>query len=83
MHTELKPQGSSGIAPPPMRLGAGCGWVVCARMCVHVCVRMGGTCVCMHVCAHTHVCGAHACICAHVCARVCVWRGLALVGRGE
>ena len=52
-------------------------------------VRVGCVCVCTweeHVCTYmcVHTClWAHACICAHVCARVCVWRGLALVGRGE
>ena len=74
MHTELKPQGSSGIPPPPVRLGAGCGWVVC--VCAH------GRSMCVHTCVYTHVCGhMHASV--HMCVHVCVCGGAWLWWEGE
>ena len=43
---------------------------VCARVCMHACVRhvCAHVCVCMFVC----VCVVCACVCAYMCAHVCV-----------
>ena len=59
-----------------------CGFWICSRGCVHVCVCV---CLCAHVCVHVCVCAhacvhirvclcvcVHICVCAHVCVCTCV-----------
>ena len=76
------------VAPRSVWLGVACRWVMC--VCAHVCACTHvHACVCLcvggHVCVYTCM-GAHTCMGVghtHVSVHMCVWQGLALVGRGE